>query len=287
VLPTYLAQSGGDMASAVSRWAENTIQADDAFVRWHFETGLHGHMGGELMVRAVELEDEADDDEPGAVDLTPEPSSKSLVTTRNAPTAFFGLSFEAAVAFFRGKAVMTPEAFDALADKWRASGFTARALTSEALRERALSAITRMLDEGGTLETITAAIRADEVSLGISPASHDALDTIVRTNVATAYGAGKFAAYSDPAVAALRPYLMFVTAGDGRVRESHARLEGKVFEAGSDLAALYAPPIGFRCRCSIVSVSARQFEQRGYSLTRDRVEGADPDDGFGGPPEPI
>ncbi|MCC7539237.1 MAG: minor capsid protein [Deltaproteobacteria bacterium] len=285
MLPAYLEQSDGSAIAAVSRWAEDTIATDDAFVRWHYETGLMGHMAGELMVRAVELEDENDDDEDGATDLTSEPASKAHV--RNSGSAFFGLSFEAAVEFFRGKSVMSPEAFDALDDKWRASGFTARALASEALRERALGAITRMLDEGGTLEDIVSSIRADEVALGISPASHDALDTIVRTNVATAYGAGKFAAYSDPAVAALRPYLMFVTAGDGRVRESHQLLEGKVFEATSELAALYAPPIGFRCRCSVVSVSQRQFEARGYSLTRDRIDGAEPDAGFGGAPGPL
>lgn len=273
-------------------------------------------MAGQLMVRAIELED---DEEP-AVDLAakvralkpgPRVSPEMIATLSGmvsdierasattarirakyalrapppASRSFFGLPYRDAVEFFRAKEILTPEEFDELTDRFRASGFTARALATEALRERAHAAIVRSLEEGTSVADIVEQIRSDELALGMSPASHDALDTIVRTNVATAYGAGKFAAYTDPDVATLRPYLMYVTAGDGRVRPAHQLLDGKVFEARSDLAAYYAPPLGYRCRCSIVSLSERQLTERGLTVTRSEVEGADPDEGFSSAPE--
>lgn len=265
----------GDSAAALDAW-QAEIEADEAFVDWYARTAMQASLGGQLMVRAIELEDEPAD--AGAVAL-----SRARIAYRADLPSFFGMPFDEAVVFFAEKEILTPEEFDALADRFRKGGFTARALASQALRERAHRAIQRGLEEGLTLTQITEQIRADELALGMSPASHDALDTITRNAVATSYGHGKWQAYQDPDVQALRPYLEYVTAGDGRVREAHKALDGAVFEAGSDVAAYYAPPLGHRCRCGLVSRATVDADR----IIRDRIPGVSPDSGWEGAPAPL
>ena len=68
-----------------------------------------------------------------------------------------------------------------------------------------------------------------------------------------------------------RPFVQYRTALDGDVRDHHRELDDKVFVTGSDLHAQYAPPLGFNCRCQMVTLSAAQVESRGLSLTRSEV----------------
>ena len=52
------------------------------------------------------------------------------------------------------------------------------------------------------------------------------------------------------------PYLQYQTAGDDKVREEHAALDGKVFSINDpELAAIY-PPNGFGCRCEMVQIDS-------------------------------
>jgi SPP1 gp7 family putative phage head morphogenesis protein len=279
-LAGYLEQQD-DWGRAVDRWADEVVGKDDAYVGWHYRTGLHAWMAGQLMVRAVEMAEEAEDGAAGTVTL-----GRSTHVRADEP-GFLDLPWNEAVEFFRAKQVMEPEEFDQVRDRYRAGAFTARALASEGLREQARNQIAWTIEDGATLKDTIKAIRNDSLMLGITPASYDALDTIVRTNVATAYGHGRYSAQNDPLVMRLRPYVQFVTANDTRVRPTHQPLHLKVFESGTELADQYAPPIGYRCRCSVLSLSKRQLDERGLTVERKPVFGARPDKGWDGPPLPL
>lgn len=285
-------ESAPNVTRAVERWSEETILADDAFAGWYYRTGFQASLAGQLMVRAVECEEEANDGKPGTVTLGSRSVSRSL-----GDGAFLSLDFEEALAFFRGKRVVTPAEFDALRDRYRAGAFTARKLASEAMRERAQRAIQHGLDEGLPLEEIISSIDDAQFELGIEPATHAQLETIVRNNVATSYAAGRFGAMTDPEVMDLRPYWQYWTASDSRVREEHRALHGKVFLAGSDVALYYVPPLGHNCRCSTSTLSGRQFEKRELFLTEDLIEAThsktgdvyivSPAEGWEDPPAPL
>lgn len=75
-----------------------------------------------------------------------------------------------------------------------------------------------------------------------------------------AFGAGQYAKLQD--VKDRFPYWQYVTAGDERVRDSHADLDGKIFKAGDPQ---YYPPVGFNCRCKARPISKRQAKQRGIT----------------------
>jgi len=225
-------------------------------------------MGAQLVVRSVEL----DADEPGAV---------SLEAQRAPGDAFLVMPFFEALRFFTGKAIVTPAEFRALTDELRKGAFSASRFASEQLRIRARDAILASLQGGATIDEAAAQIRAGEMALGIEPQSAWYLDTVVRSNVASAYGAGKDAAQNDPAVLATRPFLQYLAAGDGRVRDSHRALHLLVFEGGSEVAAFYRPPnqggrFAFNCRCTTSTLSARQVEQRGLLVTTERLAGWEP-----------
>lgn len=261
-----------DAQAAVDAWAK-TIDADDEFAGALYRASFQTHLGGQLMVR--EIESVEDEDAPDA-------------SKRDEP--FLVQPFEEALASFRRRRLISEEEFDALRDRYREGGFIARRLASQRLQEVARASIERLLSQEMTIDDVIASIRdaeRDELGLGITPASPTYLDTVIRTNVATAYGHGRYEALQDPDVQALRPYVRFVTAADDAVRPSHLALHGKVFAAGSEGATHYAPPIGFRCRCSMVSLSARQFAARGYVLTDGLVPGVEPDTGWGGAPRPL
>jgi SPP1 gp7 family putative phage head morphogenesis protein len=275
------ARTPQDVVGAVVEWGATVVGQSDAFAGWAYETGLHAAMAGQLMVRAVELEEEADDGEEGTVDL-------ARVFGRNTDESFFGIPFEAAVEFFRGKRIISIAEFDALRDRYRAAGFASRTIAQRGMTARAHSLIERFLSEGLTLREVANALRTDEeIQLGITPANRAALNMVTRTNVASAYGHGRWEAMNDPAVAALRPYMMVVTAGDVRVRPNHAVLHQRVFRIGTPLCARHATPLGFRCRCSSNTLSQRGLERRKLEVTETEVAGGGPDPGWEGAPAPL
>jgi SPP1 gp7 family putative phage head morphogenesis protein len=261
--------------AAIAAWGEQ-LDEDDRIAGAVYRASFQGFLGGQLMVRDVEATE--DDDEPTA-----------RAHRREGP--FLSLPFEEALRLFRERRLISPEEFDALSDRYREGGFVARRLVSLRLQEVARRSIDALLAQDMTLDEVYAAIREAERpevrALGIDPASSAYLDTVIRTNVATAYGAGRWAAMTSPDIISARPFVRYVTAGDEAVRPMHRALHGKVFRGGSDEASFYAPPLGYNCRCAMTTLSERQVTSRGYVLTEGRIAGVDPDDGWEGVPRPL
>ena len=51
------------------------------------------------------------------------------------------------------------------------------------------------------------------------------------------------------------PYLKYITAGDGRVRNHHARLDGTILPKEHTFWSQFYPPNGWNCRCTVVKLS--------------------------------
>jgi len=264
------------IADAVRAWGEQ-LDEDDRIAGAVYRAAFQAHLGGQLMVREVEL---ADDDDSAA---------RVIASRREGP--FLALPFEEALRFFRSKALISEAEFDAMRDRYREGGFVARRLASQRLQEVARRSLDSLLAQDMTIAEVYAAIREAEApeirALGIDAASPFYLETVLRTNVAGAYGHGRWQAVNAPEVRALRPFLRYVTAGDEAVRPAHRALHGKVFRSGSGEAEHYAPPLGYNCRCAFTTLSERQFTARGYVLTEGRIEGVEPDDGWAGAPRPL
>lgn len=97
------------------------------------------------------------------------------------------------------------------------------------------------------------------------------LSTIYRTNLQSAYMAGRWQQFQ--AEAAEAPYIQYIAVMDGRTRPSHSRFNGKVFRIDDPIWKVIAPPNGFNCRCRIRNMDARDLAKRGLKVeTGSRVE---------------
>ncbi len=82
--------------------------------------------------------------------------------------------------------------------------------------------------------------------------------TILDTNIRTSYAAGRW--HQQMEEAADRPYLMYLTVGDSRVRDSHAALHGLTLPADDPFWQTHYPPNEWGCRCRVRSLTQKQYD---------------------------
>lgn len=172
-----------------------------------------------------------------------------------------GLAPDAAIAFWKQRAKLTWQEVQALDAGARHRAFYVTELARHDLVQLVSDGIQKALENGETLpqfkERIQEAIRLN--------GWHDyRVENIYRTNMQTAYSAGRYAKMQ--AVKASRPYWQYVTVEDKRRRLTHAALHGMVYPADHEFWGSNYPPNGFRCRCSVRSLSARQVQREGLTV---------------------
>lgn len=97
--------------------------------------------------------------------------------------------------------------------------------------------------------------------------SYRRLQTIYRTNLQTAYMAGRQKQFD--AERSRAPYVQYLAVLDSRTRPEHAALHGKVFRLDDPAWDIIAPPNGFNCRCRARNLSAREVKARGLQVEED------------------
>jgi SPP1 gp7 family putative phage head morphogenesis protein len=212
--------------------------------------------------------------------------------------ASYGLTgdfiFRSAVEFLKKKTPLTEEEYKSLSDECRAKAFTVSGYTGVEVLQKFLDELTDACENGSTKKEF-----ADNMNDFLERNGFEGLDpfhadVIFRTNMQTAYNAGHYKSMTDPTTKKLRPYWKYVTAGDGNVRESHAAMEGRIYAADDPIWDIWYPPNGFRCRCTVVSLTKRQAENAGVPVSRDAPYNVDystgeiryqyPDKGFSNNP---
>lgn len=117
----------------------------------------------------------------------------------------------------------------------------------------------------------------DEIlnAAGVGSVNQGHLNTVFRTNVATAQSASKlFALERNKKVF---PGWEYIAILDNAVRPEHAALDGKYFRAGD---YKYFPPIDFNCRCEGSPVDEIEFEDEGYAFEENDSDLPDVAEGF-------
>ena len=93
------------------------------------------------------------------------------------------------------------------------------------------------------------------------------LQTIYRTNLQTAYMAGRHQQAMEQKDR--RPWAQYLAVRDHRSRPAHAALHGKIFRIDSPAWAAISPPNGYNCRCRARYLSDRELEKRGLKPAED------------------
>ena len=89
---------------------------------------------------------------------------------------------------------------------------------------------------------------------GITPAHSFTLENIFRTETQKAFSAGRWQFNQKPEIQEILWGYEYVTAGDARVRPTHAGLDGVKLPKGHPRWSEIFPPNGFSCRCQAIEL---------------------------------
>ncbi|ASN72381.1 hypothetical protein 10S7_4 [uncultured Caudovirales phage] len=179
------------------------------------------------------------------------------------------IKFEEAVQYFGEKLVLTPKQFYELSDKYRSLAFTVGGYTKIQTLKKFHDELLRAIEDGLTMEQFKNEMNTFLESKGYEGLSNFQADNIFRTNVQTAYQVGHYEQMTSPMVKKLRPYWQYDAVNDSHTRPSHLAMNGKVFPCDSPIWDTWYPPNGFRCRCSVQTLSKRQVEERGLKVEKE------------------
>lgn len=197
------------------------------------------------------------------------------------------MTFQEAVDYFKERVPVTAEQFYKIAAEYRGLAFTVGGYTKAQILKKFYDELLAALEEGNTLsefrENMNDFLKAEGYE-GLDPVQ---ADNIFRTNIQTAYNVGHYQQMTDPGVMRLRPYWQYDAVNDSHTRPSHLAMDGRVFPADSPVWDTWFPPNGFRCRCTVKTLSKRQVEQRGLTVETSAPRAALPDPQFSTNPAKV
>lgn len=134
--------------------------------------------------------------------------------------------------------------------------FTTAAVQDQRIRTRVQAALAGNLKRGENKEDFRKVIDAEFDKAGLTRLNPSQISNIYYTNTSLAFGAGQMGKMIE--VSGDFPYWKYSATMDSKTRPDHAALHGKIFRTGD---FTFWPPIGFRCRCTAIPLTARQAGQ--------------------------
>lgn len=166
-----------------------------------------------------------------------------------------------ALEFWKSKIQLAPSEYRKLSDEAKIKAFAVSGIARGAELETVFNAITDAIEKGTTLEDFKKECASIFEKRGWVGERAWRIDNIFRTNIQTAYNVGRYSQMMD--VVDDRPFWMYDAVNDRRTRPAHRAMDGKVFPAGHPVWDTWYPPNGFRCRCSVTTLSEDQVKKIG------------------------
>ena len=173
--------------------------------------------------------------------------------------------FNDAADFLSSKEAVPKEVYDTLEKEAKDRAFTVSHYTSADILNQFLMELVNAVEDGTTFDTFYENMTTFLERNGYAALNPWHADVIFQTNVQTAFNAGHYK--NMQAAKKFRPYWQYKTAGDGNVRETHAAMQDKVYAADDPIWNVWYPPNGYRCRCTVVSLTKEQVERRGLQIS--------------------
>lgn len=174
------------------------------------------------------------------------------------------LPMQEALDYWKSKVQLSPKQFYTLADQYKVRAFTVSKLARADMMGEIFQSIRKVIENGTSFDAWKKAYQPLWEENGWTGKSAWRVDNIFRTNVQTAYNVGRYKQMMD--VADARPYWQYSAVNDSRTRPTHRALHGRVYRADSPFWDTFYPPNGFRCRCKVTTLSARQVEKLGLEV---------------------
>lgn len=256
--------SGNGVDAALKAWAKDEAfdEAEDAIV----DAAVRADLASSLMVEdakesidTVQLANEGPELDP------------SVRAAIDAP-------WDEALEEYVRRGIVKKTELRSLIASYKQRGREARSLMLDHVQTRVRELLASEIESGGTIGDFTAALRSEEDVLGITTEDAPYLSTVFRTNVQSAYGAGRYRQIKRNAETF--PLVQYRTVGDARVRDEHAALDGMVFRVGSPEMERVSPPNGFNCRCTWVPMADAEGHEIAEELPGEYTGSGE----FDGPP---
>ena len=165
------------------------------------------------------------------------------------------VSFDEAIRLMKSSIPLTKDEWNALEPQLRYRAFTVARLAEvdsiEAVKQKLIS----VLQHGGTVESFWSDKGLQDIA-GVSSSRPWYWETVYRTNIQTAYNAGRAVEFKDNQP----PYLEFVGIEDSRQTEICAERSGVVRPASDPWWNSNWPPLHFNCRSTVRGVYRDEIE---------------------------
>lgn len=191
--------------------------------------------------------------------------------------------FDAAMRAFRKRVPMTKGEWLDLDRAQREYAFTVAGVSQANMVAQVWDAVDSAIEHGEDLEDFKGRVgELLESEWGRPNAPR--VETIFRTNINTAYNAGRHAVFTAPAVKEARPYFRFDTIDDDRRDDECEALDGTILPQDDPFWDANIPPLHFNCRCSFVALTAEEAGEEGVApeAPDDQAE-----EGFGDRPSDV
>jgi hypothetical protein len=175
--------------------------------------------------------------------------------------------FQEAIDHFRQKLNVPSERWTDIWQGAHTRAFTVAGAQSEALLADFRTAIDRAISEGRTLKDFQKDFDAIVEKHGWSYKGSRGwrTRTIYRTNMRTAYQAGRYKQMTDPKVLKRRPFWEYAHGDSVNPRPKHLGWDGLVLRHDDPTWDTIYPPNGWGCSCFVRTLSQRGLERRGKS----------------------
>ena len=181
------------------------------------------------------------------------------------------LPYKEAETFWQDKIQLPPGKYASLSDEAKLRAFGVSGIAKQAELETVFNSLQKAIKDGTTFADFQKECGAIFEKRGWTGDRAWRVDNIFRTNIQTAYMTGRFKQMK--AAASVRPFWQYSAVNDKRTRPTHRALHGLVYPADHPFWDTWYPPNGFRCRCNIKSLSARQVEKRGLKVETKDITG--------------
>jgi SPP1 gp7 family putative phage head morphogenesis protein len=178
------------------------------------------------------------------------------------------LPFEEAIEFFQDKLLIPSDKWDDLVGPIHAKAFTVAGATKLQLVQDLYQAVQNSILDGTTITQFRKDFDSIVAKHGWSYKGKRGWRTsvIFRTNKRSSYMAGHWAQFQR--LKEQRPYLMYLTVGDERVRDSHKKWHRRVAHIDDPIWKQIFPPNGWLCRCFVRSLSKADLDEMGITAER-------------------
>lgn len=172
-----------------------------------------------------------------------------------------GLPYKEAIAFFQEKLLIPSSAWDDLIGPIHAKAFTVAGATKLELLKDLFESVQTSINTGRSLADFRKEFDSIVAKHGWSYNGKRGWRTslIHNTNKRNAYMAGRWEQLQR--VKSRRPYLIYMTVGDERVRQDHRKWNMLALHIDDPFWKTHFPPNGWLCRCTVRSASKADLDK--------------------------